>query len=247
MKFVSWYGLWQTPGWPGPASRPSAAVRVHRDAVGTGERPEVVIERPVLQHDEDQVVQVHDPGLRIDRPTGIVGAAGAGGSSSVDMSTPFGARSAFGSEASPGAPRMSVGLGIGRVRCDGGGAGRPAAARRGRTVDTGSSRPVHAIATSAASTNTPTFGRTCAACGTLGSGMERVMLPGAVRSRDFTGSGPAGTDRSASATSRTPSRGSRAPGPRGPSDGCPASPVVPVEPAAVQRSGPRSASGRRRS
>ena len=33
-------------------------------------------------------------------------AAGAGGSRSVEPSTPFGARSAFGSEVSPGAPRM---------------------------------------------------------------------------------------------------------------------------------------------
>ena len=44
-----------------------AAVRVDREAVGTGERAEVVIERPVLEHDEDQVVEVHDARGRVER------------------------------------------------------------------------------------------------------------------------------------------------------------------------------------
>ena len=37
-----------------------------RETVGAGERAEVVIERAVLLHDEDQVVQVLDPRLRVD-------------------------------------------------------------------------------------------------------------------------------------------------------------------------------------
>ena len=43
------------------------AVRVHRDAVGAGERAEVVIERAVLLHDEHEVVEVHDAGGRVER------------------------------------------------------------------------------------------------------------------------------------------------------------------------------------
>ncbi len=48
-----------------------AALRVHRDAVGAGEGAEVVIERPVLQHDEDQVVEVHDAGGRVERARAV--------------------------------------------------------------------------------------------------------------------------------------------------------------------------------
>ena len=47
------------------------ALGVHRDAVGAGEGAEVMIERPVLQHDEDQVVEVHDAGGRVERARAI--------------------------------------------------------------------------------------------------------------------------------------------------------------------------------
>ncbi len=48
-----------------------------RDAVGAGERPEVVIERTVLLDDEDQVIQVLDAERRID---GVVRGAAAAAS-----------------------------------------------------------------------------------------------------------------------------------------------------------------------
>ena len=47
-------------------TRLEATVREPRDAVGTGERAEVVIERAVLLHDEHEVVDVLDAGRRVD-------------------------------------------------------------------------------------------------------------------------------------------------------------------------------------
>ena len=48
------------------------------DAVGAREGPEVVIERPVLLDDEDQVIEVHDPGIGVDRPERVQHLGGRG-------------------------------------------------------------------------------------------------------------------------------------------------------------------------
>ena len=44
-----------------------ATLRRHRDAVRARERAEVLIERPVLLHHEDQVIEVHDAGRGVER------------------------------------------------------------------------------------------------------------------------------------------------------------------------------------
>ena len=60
------------PGGIGQADgRPS--VRVHRDAVGPREGAEVMIERPVLHHDEHEMVEVHDARVGIEWPRPVGG------------------------------------------------------------------------------------------------------------------------------------------------------------------------------
>ena len=224
------------------------AVRVHRDAVGTGERPEIVIERTVLEHDEDQMVEVHDAGLRIDRPTGIVESCGRRGVEERRHVDPLRRQVGVRLRGFSRRAQDVLGLGIGRVRVRRGGAGR-----RRRRGGVGHAR-YRLPATGARHRHQRgehqhrrRSGERARACGTLGPdhGARHATRRGAVR--DFTGSGPARTDRSASPTSRTPSRGSRAPGPRGRSDGCPASPSCSRRDGGRSASDPRSTSGRRRS
>src|SRR3954462_1180416 len=52
---------------------------LHRDAVGAGIRPEVGVERAVLLHDHDDVLDVVDAGIRACAHVGGEGGDGGGG------------------------------------------------------------------------------------------------------------------------------------------------------------------------
>ena len=145
MKFVSWYGRWHAPGDRVRQADLRAALRVHRDAVGAGERAEVVIERAVLQHDEDQVVEVHDAGGRVERARAIGRRLQVWRRAQRPQVDPLGARAR------------------GRVRSRG--SARPARrwarstpSRRARRPPTRSARPV---AASSARPSRPDRPRTC--------------------------------------------------------------------------------------
>ena len=68
---VSWYGRRHRA--EDRVRDADAGCRRHRDPVGAGEGAEVVIERPVLLHDEDEVLEVGDPQRRVDRDRRLFG------------------------------------------------------------------------------------------------------------------------------------------------------------------------------